>query len=101
MAERRRQARGEGVPVHRVEGVLDQQPEVGLALHQQAAAEEEGVRVFLAEGQGEVVAGGGGDRQVGRARVEQRAEAARGEGEAQGQAVARGDQPGLDFGEAP
>ena len=52
------------IPIHRIQCVLDQQAQVGLAFHQQAAAEEQGVRVFLAERQGQVVAGLGGDGEV-------------------------------------
>ena len=48
------------VPVDGVEGVLDQQAEVGLALHQQASAEEQGVRVFFAQRQGDEVTRAGG-----------------------------------------
>ena len=45
------QLRLEGVPVHRVERVLDQQAEVGVAFHQQAPAEEQGVGILLARQQ--------------------------------------------------
>ncbi len=54
----------EGVPVDGIKGVLDQETQVGVAFHAQAAAEEEGIGVLLAQGQGQVVAGPGGEGEV-------------------------------------
>ena len=51
--------------LERIQRVLDHQAQFGVALHGQAAAEEQGVRVFLALRQAQEVMGAGAERQVG------------------------------------